>query len=147
MSLCDPMDCSLPGSSVHGILQARILESVAIPDPGIKSACLMSPAFQVDSLPLAPCGKPFWSIRIVVIEFLRGTSSWKMAAAQHCKRSWNVLRRPRHGLRRMWLSGHTREEFPLLSREPLHPRNSPLRLVNSPTPPQTVSSHFRNPDM
>ena len=28
---CDPMDCSLPGSSVHGILQARILERVAIP--------------------------------------------------------------------------------------------------------------------
>ena len=29
-SLCDPVDCSLPGSSVHGILQARILEWVAI---------------------------------------------------------------------------------------------------------------------
>ena len=29
--LCDPMNCSLPGSSVHGILQARILEWVAIP--------------------------------------------------------------------------------------------------------------------
>ena len=29
-SLCDPMDCSLPGSSVHGISQARILEWVAI---------------------------------------------------------------------------------------------------------------------
>ena len=29
-ALCDPMDCSLPGSSVHGILQARILEWVAI---------------------------------------------------------------------------------------------------------------------
>ena len=29
--LCDPMDCSPPGSSVHGILQARILEWVAIP--------------------------------------------------------------------------------------------------------------------
>ena len=27
---CDPMDCSLPGSSVHGILQARIPELVAI---------------------------------------------------------------------------------------------------------------------
>ena len=27
---CDPMDCSPPGSSVHGILQARILEWVAI---------------------------------------------------------------------------------------------------------------------
>ena len=30
-TLFDPMDCSLPGSSVHGILQARILEWVAIP--------------------------------------------------------------------------------------------------------------------
>ena len=30
-TLCDPMDCSLPGSSVPGILQARILEGVAIP--------------------------------------------------------------------------------------------------------------------
>ena len=30
-TLCDPMDCSLPGSSVHGFLQARILEWVAIP--------------------------------------------------------------------------------------------------------------------
>ena len=28
--LCDPRDCSLPGSSVHGISQARILEGVAI---------------------------------------------------------------------------------------------------------------------
>ena len=30
LTLCDPMDCSLPGSSVHRILQARILEWVAI---------------------------------------------------------------------------------------------------------------------
>ena len=29
-TLCNPMDCSLPGSSVHGIFQARILERVAI---------------------------------------------------------------------------------------------------------------------
>ena len=29
-TLCDPVDCSPPGSSVHGILQARILEWVAI---------------------------------------------------------------------------------------------------------------------
>ena len=28
---CDPMDCSPPSSSVHGVLQARILEWVAIP--------------------------------------------------------------------------------------------------------------------
>ena len=31
LTLCDPMDCSPPGSSVHGIPQARILEWVAIP--------------------------------------------------------------------------------------------------------------------
>ena len=46
LTLCDPMDCSLPGSSVHGILQARILERVAIPfsrylpEPGIKPGLL-----------------------------------------------------------------------------------------------------------
>jgi len=44
------MDCSSPGFSVHGILQARILEWVPfpsprdIPDPGIESASLASPA-------------------------------------------------------------------------------------------------------
>ena len=31
LTLCDPMDCSPPGSSVHGILQDRILEWAAIP--------------------------------------------------------------------------------------------------------------------
>ena len=31
VQLCDPMDCSLPGFSVYGILQARILECVAMP--------------------------------------------------------------------------------------------------------------------
>ena len=46
-TLCDPMDCSLPGSSVHGILQARMLEWVTmpssrdLPDPGVES--FMSP--------------------------------------------------------------------------------------------------------
>ena len=48
-TLCDPMDLSLPGSSVHGILQARILEWVAmpssrdLPNPGIEPASLTSP--------------------------------------------------------------------------------------------------------
>ena len=31
LTLCDPMDCSPPGSSVHGILQGRVLEWVAFP--------------------------------------------------------------------------------------------------------------------
>ena len=34
LTLCDPMDCSLPGSFVHGILQTRILECVAMPSSG-----------------------------------------------------------------------------------------------------------------
>ena len=56
-TLCDPMDCSLPGSSVHGILQARILKWAAIPfsrafpDPGIEPG---SPALQTDSLSSEP---------------------------------------------------------------------------------------------
>ena len=33
-TFCDPMDCSLLGSSVHGIFQARVLEWVAIPSAG-----------------------------------------------------------------------------------------------------------------
>ena len=60
-TLCDPVDCSPPGSSVHGILQARILEWVAFPlsivssHSGIKPR---SPTLQVDSLPAEPLGKP-----------------------------------------------------------------------------------------
>ena len=33
-TLCNSMDCSLPGSTVYGIFQAKILEWVAIPSPG-----------------------------------------------------------------------------------------------------------------
>ena len=52
----------LPASSVHGVLQVRILEWVAfpspgdLPDPGIKSR---SPELQADSLPSEPQGKPY----------------------------------------------------------------------------------------
>ena len=51
-TLCNPMDCYPPGFSVHGILQARIREWVAIPfsrrssQPGIEPR---SPALQADS--------------------------------------------------------------------------------------------------
>ena len=61
LTLCYPMDCCLPGSSVHGILQARVLEWVVIssigdlPDPGIEPRF---PALQADSLPPEPSGKP-----------------------------------------------------------------------------------------
>ena len=61
---CDPMDCNPPGSSVHGILQVRTLEWVAIsssrdlPDPGIKPTSLASPALAGRSFPTESPGKP-----------------------------------------------------------------------------------------
>ena len=63
--LCYLMDCSLPGSSVHGIFQARILKQVAIsfaghlPDPGIKPA---SPALADGFFTTEPPGKPPMSV-------------------------------------------------------------------------------------
>ena len=59
--LCKPMDCSLPGSSVHGIFQARILKWVAFPPLGDHSNPGMeprSPALLADSLLSEPPGKP-----------------------------------------------------------------------------------------
>ena len=59
--LRDPMDYSPPGSSVHGIFQARILEWVAIPSPGdLPNPGIepRSPALQADSLLFRPPGKP-----------------------------------------------------------------------------------------
>ena len=53
-TVCDPLDCSPPGSSVHGILQARILDGFPFPSPGDLPAPGMkpgSPALQADSLP------------------------------------------------------------------------------------------------
>ena len=69
-TLCNPMDCSPPGSSVHGILQTRILRvrlpcpSLGdLPDPGIEP---VSPAWQADSLPPSHLGSPSsWSLPLL----------------------------------------------------------------------------------
>ena len=60
-TLCGPMDCSLLGSSVHGIFQARLLEWVAISHSGDLSdlgSNMHLLLWQADSLPLEPPGKP-----------------------------------------------------------------------------------------
>ena len=55
------MDCSLPGSSVRGIFQARVLGGLPfpspgdLPNPGIEPG---SPTLQADALPSEPPGKP-----------------------------------------------------------------------------------------
>ena len=69
-TLCNPMDCSPPGSSVHGILQTRILRvrlpcpSLGdLPNPGIEP---VSPAWQADSLPPSHLGSPrSWSLPLL----------------------------------------------------------------------------------
>ena len=66
------MDCSPPGSSVHGILQARILEWVDIPFSR-GSSWPRAPALQADSLPSEPPGNPWGPV----------TNHWAMCFRQH----------------------------------------------------------------
>ena len=63
-TLCDPTDFSLLGSSVRGILQARMLECVAVSFSGGSSwpsIQTRSPALQADSLPSETPGSPSWA--------------------------------------------------------------------------------------
>ena len=57
LTLCDPIDCSPSGSSVHGILWSGLPcpPPGDLPNPGIKS---WSSPLQADSLPFEPSGKP-----------------------------------------------------------------------------------------
>ena len=78
-TVSDPMDCSLPGSSVHGILQERILEWVAmpspgdLPNPGIEPETLVAPALQADSLLLSYQGSPDTTYQRAKVTFV----SWR----------------------------------------------------------------------
>ena len=64
LTLYDPMDCCPPGSSVHGISQARILECVAVcfsgdlPNPEAEPPSLVSPALAGRFFTTEPLGKP-----------------------------------------------------------------------------------------
>ena len=82
-TLCNLMDSSLPGSSVHGILQARTWEWVAIPFskgsscPGTGTG---SPELYTDSLPSEPPGKPINSVK------------WKTSTVNNIIEMNNVLK-------------------------------------------------------
>ena len=79
-TLCDTIDCSPPGSSVHGIPQARILEWVALsfsrdlPNPGIEPMSPASPGLQEDSLPSESPGKPI-NVKYIVLKCFFKASS------------------------------------------------------------------------
>ena len=84
-TLCDLMDCNTPGSSVHGSLQARILEWVACPHPGDlpnPETEPRSPALQADSFLFEILGK-LWSSNLMI------TYKPLQADSSHCKVLWN----------------------------------------------------------
>ena len=56
-AVCDPMDCSPPASSVHAILQARILEWLPCPSPGSKPVSSVSPALAGRFFTTVPPGR------------------------------------------------------------------------------------------
>ena len=80
-TLCNPMDCSPPGSSVHGILQASILEGIAMPSSRGSSesrdrtwvSCLLH--WQTYSLQLVPPGEPIH--KCLLLTFMR--MQWNIA--------------------------------------------------------------------
>ena len=79
IQLCDPVDCRLPGSSVHGIFQERILERVSLPvsedlpNPGIElvSPPLTDKVFTTE--PLGKCCHVFYvlpNVKLLFVSFL-----------------------------------------------------------------------------
>ena len=98
-----PMDCTPPGSSVHGILQARILEYVAIPssrgssqpgdlpNPGIKPR---PPALQVHSLPSEPPGTHIREVyRLLNFCFSPGNLFFSFLQGKSLPRIWKGRRK------------------------------------------------------
>ena len=95
LTLCDPMDCSLPGSSVCGILQTRISEWVAIPfsrgsfqpRDKIQVSCIASRLFTIRAIRVA---QVTWSCLTIYNPMLntvelRGVwgNQWKITVHQH----------------------------------------------------------------
>ena len=109
--LCDPMDCSLPGSPVHGFLQAKILEWVTVPSsrgsshPGIEPMSPGSPALQPNSLllshgesPTHSSGNPYGDSAsgcVYVFQFILVQFS---SVAQSCPTLCNPMNRSTPGL-------------------------------------------------
>ena len=72
-TLCDPVDCSPPGSPVHGVLQTRILEwgpcphPGDLPDPGIEPMSPKASALQADSLLLSHWRSPMKCLLLLLL--------------------------------------------------------------------------------
>ena len=106
-TLCDPIDCSLPGSSVLGIFQAKILEQVAISSSRGSSqfrggTCISCfPHWQVDSLPLSHLGRLY--TQYLALNFLKIQDTLKrkkshVKVSQSCPTLCNPLDYTAHGI-------------------------------------------------
>ena len=96
-TLWDPMDCSLPGSSVHWIIQARKLEWLPcpppgdLPNPGIEPG---SPTLQADSLPSELPGKPRVILKHLALCPTWRKCSWNVSMCPGCFKSSELLGKP-----------------------------------------------------
>ena len=87
--LCKPMDCSLPGSAVHGILEARILEGVIIPFTGGPSqprdqtrvSCIAGKSFTVWTTRGSPKPGKSWNL---------GESNWFLFEGRAVVWFWGI---------------------------------------------------------
>ena len=69
-ALCDPTDCSLPGSSVHGLFWQEYRSQLPFPPPGnlpLPGIEPGSPTLQAGSLPSEPPGKPQQFVLVIFI--------------------------------------------------------------------------------
>ena len=102
LTFCDPMDYNLPGFSVHGILQARILEWVVFAvfqgifstqGSNLSLLCLLQ--WQAGSLPLAPPGKPnivaYFQLKRFSSDLAYISSTLFQCASKKCFLIWDLF--------------------------------------------------------
>ena len=119
LTLCDPTDCSPPGSSIHGLLQGKytgvgchfLLQRI-FPIEGLSPRLLHLLHWQADSLPLVPPGKPWPFTWYTVIPRVQPASLWCQDVADNFhifqvgnwKRRWSL----EHSALFRWLGGRGR---------------------------------------
>ena len=104
LTLCDPIDCSLPGPSICGIFQARVLTGLSfpspgdLPNPGIEHR---SPTLYTDALPSEPPGKSIFCAKNSYIEKI---SLWEMVSLSNLPKYYPYIPDGRRRERkRLWL--------------------------------------------
>ena len=122
--LCNPLDCSPPGSSGHGIFQARILEWVArlffrgSSNQG-SNPCLMSPTLQMGSLPKHHPGIPPSIYCSILKTSHRSISSARLRAHQKSGIEHYLSQYPQFLIREMYIEQNQSVLSPLCAKCPL----------------------------